>query len=130
VRPPLAGLADHEPPQRCLDGRVVAEAIAVAQRLHERVMDRIAAELFVTNDRDRDPLESLSIATVDTLELLERNRAPAMSQRLRAQTIRQGPPFFYWRKRYRAKVAAPPSQCGNSRVGTFASDANVQLRKT
>ena len=78
-RPTLAGLADHEPPHRCLQGRVAAEAIAMTKRLHERLVHRIAAELFVTNDRARDLLESRSIATVDDLELLERNRPSAMS---------------------------------------------------
>ena len=51
----------------------------MTKRLHERLVHRIAAELFVTNDRARDLLESRSIATVDDFELLERNRPSAMS---------------------------------------------------
>jgi len=47
--------------------------------LHKSLVHRIAAELFVTNDRARDLLESRSIATVDDFELLERNRPSAMS---------------------------------------------------
>jgi hypothetical protein len=80
-RPALASFADHEPPQRRLDRRVATEAITMTKRLHERVVHCITAELLVTKDRARDLLESRYIATVDDLELLERNRPSAMSKR-------------------------------------------------
>src|SRR5205814_4767331 len=83
-RPALAGPTDHEPPHRCLDGCVGAEAIAMTKRLHERVLHRIAAGLAVTDDRARDPFESRSIATVDGLELRQRDRPSAASKRAHA----------------------------------------------
>jgi hypothetical protein len=80
-RAALAGFADHHPPHCRLEGCVTAEAITMTQRLGERVLDDIAAELLVTNDRARDLLESRSVATVEGLELLERNRTSAVSKR-------------------------------------------------
>ncbi len=59
----------------------------MTKRLHERVVHRIAAKLLVANDRARDLLESRSIATVDDLELLERNGPSAVSKRAYAHTI-------------------------------------------
>ena len=59
----------------------------MTKRLHERVVHRIAAELLGPNDRARDLLESRSIATVDDLELLERNGPSVVSKRAHAQAI-------------------------------------------
>jgi hypothetical protein len=78
-RAALAGFADHDPPDCRLEGCLAAEAITMTQRLGERVLHDIAAELLVTNDRARDLLESRSIATVEDLELLERNRPSLVS---------------------------------------------------
>jgi hypothetical protein len=86
-RPALAGLADHVPPHRCLDGGVDAETITMTKRLHESVMHCIAAELVVTNNRARDLLESRCVATVDDLELVERDRPSPMSKRAHAHAI-------------------------------------------
>jgi hypothetical protein len=55
-RAALAGFADHDPPDGCLEGCVAGEAITMTQRLRERVLHDIAAELFVTNDRARELL--------------------------------------------------------------------------
>ena len=93
-RPALAGLADHVPPHRCLDGRVDAETITMTKRLHERVVHGIAAELVVTNDRARDLLESRCVATVDDLELVECDRPSPMSKRAHAHAISELPACF------------------------------------
>lgn len=78
-RAALAGFADHDPPDCCLEGCVAAKAITMTERLGERVLHDIAAELLVANDRTRDVFESRSVATVEDLELLERNRPPVLS---------------------------------------------------
>ena len=59
----------------------------MTKRLHERIVHRIAAELLVANDRAGDLLESRSIATVDDLELLERNGPSVVSKRAHAHAI-------------------------------------------
>jgi len=66
----------------------------MTERLGERVLHDIAAELLVTNDRTRDVFESRSVATVEDLELLERNRPPVLSQSSHAHAILKLPPCF------------------------------------
>jgi hypothetical protein len=89
-----AGFADHDPPNCCLEGCVAGELITTTQRLRERVLHDIAAELLVTDDRARELLESRSVATVEDLELLERNRPPVLSKRAHAHAILELPLCF------------------------------------
>jgi hypothetical protein len=93
-RAALASFADHDPPDCCLEGCVAAEAITMTQRLRERVLHDIAAELLVTNDRACNLLESRSVATVEDLELLERNRLSAVSKRAHGHAILECSPCF------------------------------------
>jgi hypothetical protein len=66
----------------------------MTQRLRERVLHDIAAELLVTNDRACDLLESRSVATIDDFELLERNWPSAVSRCAQGHAILECSPCF------------------------------------